>query len=325
MAQAPRVLSLPSVSVVVPARNRAHLIPLCLDRLARAAAGPAAQGHAVEFIVVDDASTDGTAAQVQAFAGRCPGIRVRCLSLPKRGGPARARNAAVQVAGGDLVVFVDSDVLVVPEFLRAHLDAHRRYGSRVLVLGTLRTVPSADAAARRPRGSLWDFSTNPLDTANASVMREHLLAAGLFDEGFGEWGWEDLDLGLRLLRLGLRRYRARGAVGYHVKPPVTDRVQLEQLLQKERERSRSASYFLAKHPGLLARLAVQQSSLHRALNWACRMGGRVRADNVLAWMDRARRVGLPGLSQIWLSGVLNHEYLAALRSRPPRAAEQAGN
>lgn len=309
--------------MVVPARNRAAIIEPCLDHLAVAAAAVARQGHAVELIVVDDASTDDTWERVQAFARRQPALAIRPLRLSERGGPARARNAAIQAAGGELVVFVDSDVLVVPSFLEAHLDAHRRYGPRSLVLGVLRTVPSPQAASSRPRGSIWDLSTSPLDTANASVRREHLVRAGLFDESFGEWGWEDIDLGLRLQRCGLRRHRARGAVGYHVKPPVTAPEQLERLLEKERERSRSATYFLAKHPGLLARLAVQQTAAHRALNWLCRMGGRVRADNVLAWMQRGQALGLPGLSRLWLSGVLTHEYLASLDLRLPGGAQQA--
>lgn len=297
-----------SVSVIVPVRNRAELIGPCLEHLLRSAGVIAEQGCRCEIVVADDASTDGTAERVDALAAGSP-LPIRRIHLAPRQGPARARNAAIEAASGDLIVFVDSDVMVVETFLRAHLEAHQRAGPRALVVGPVIAVPSVESALQQPRPSIWDVSTNPLDTANASVRKEHLHRVGLFDSRFEGMGWEDLDLGLRLVKYGLVRVRARQAVGYHVKPPVTSRAQLELMLAKERERGRFAHYFLAKHPGLTSRLAVQATWFHRALNWLSRMGGLVTEENVLDWLQWARRRKLPGLGVVWLSGVLNQVYL----------------
>ena len=316
-------MSAASVSVVVPVRNREKLIGPCLEHLLRAAELAAGRGHRFEIVVANDASTDGTGEMVDAMAARSR-VPIRHIRLSERQGPARARNAALELATGELVVFVDSDVIVVDRFFQAHLEAHDRAGPRALVLGPVISVPSVEAALRAPRGKVWDFSTNPLDTANASVRREHLLAVGAFDSRFEGMGWQDIDLGLRLLQRGLVRARARGAVGYHVKPPLTEPSQLALMLVKERERGRSAHHFLAKHPGLTSRLAVQATVLHRVINWVSRMGGLVDERNVLDWVSWARRRNLAALEVIWLSGVLNRAYLMSFhRSGSTGGAHEA--
>lgn len=315
-------MSIASVSVVVPVRNRERLIGPCLEHLLRAAELAAGSGYRFEVVVANDASTDGTGEVVDAIAARSR-VPIRHIRLSERQGPARARNAALEMATGELVVFVDSDVIVVDSFFQAHLEAHDRAGPRALVLGPVITVPSVEAAMRAPRARIWDLSTNPLDTANASVRREHLLAVGAFDSGFEGMGWQDIDLGLRLLQHGLVRTRAKGAVGYHVKPPLTESSQLAMMLAKERERGRSAHRFLAKHPGLTSRLAVQATALHRMINWVSRMGGLVDERNVLDWVRWARQRNLTALEVIWLSGVLNQAYLRSFHSGSATAVREA--
>ena len=302
-----------AVSVVVPVRNRECIIEHCLRHLEQACLRAIRQTTGIEIVLVDDASEDASARLATDYP-LAPPIRRHVVRLERRRGPAIARNAGVLAAAGDLVVFVDSDVLVVPEFIEAHLEAHRSAGRKALVVGPVRTVASVEEAARRPPGRIWDISTNPLDTANASVRKEHLMTVGLFDTGFDGFGWEDIDLGWRLLRLGLRRLRAPRAIAYHIKPPVRDSTHLERLLATERERARMARHLLSKYPGLAGRMTVQYSSLHLVLNWMMRMGGLIRKDNVTAWMQRAERLGLGGLSRIWLSGILTQEYLGALRA-----------
>lgn len=313
-----------SVSVVVPVRNRRCLVEHCLRHLEVACSRAARHGVDAEIVVVDDASEDGTADAVAGLAARADG-RLRLVRQSERRGPGVTRNAGIRAAGGELIVFVDSDVLVVPEFLEAHVAAHRQAGRQAVAVGSVRTVPSVEAALRRPPARLWDVSTNPLDTANASVLKEHLLAVGLFDSGFEGYGWEDIDLGWRLMKLGLKRVHARDAVGYHVKPPVQSEADLERLLANERERARTARYLLSKYPGWDGRLTVQDSRVHGALNWFLRMGGLIRKDNVGRWMTAAQRLGLPGLARIWLAGVLTQEYLRALRGEldPSRDAVRA--
>src|SRR5690606_27158350 len=113
---------------------------------------------------------------------------VKQVLLDHRQGPARARNAALQQASGELVVFVDSDVIVAPGFFEAHLAAYRDVGRAAFVVGTLVSVPSLEAALARPQPTKWDYSGATLDTANASVPWQALAAVGFFDPGFEGMG-----------------------------------------------------------------------------------------------------------------------------------------
>ena len=100
-----------TVSAVIPTYERAHLLPRAIES-ALAALGPED-----ELIVVDDGSTDATAAAVEAF-----GDRVRFLREPHAGaGPTR--NAGIAAARGDLVALLDSD----DEWFADKIELQRRY------------------------------------------------------------------------------------------------------------------------------------------------------------------------------------------------------
>ncbi len=95
------------ISVVLPAYNRAELIPETLDRIF------AQTMSAAEIIVVDDGSTDATEAVLADYAGR-----VRAIHIPNAGDLV-ARNTGLRAAIGDLVAFCDSDDLWQPDHLAA--------------------------------------------------------------------------------------------------------------------------------------------------------------------------------------------------------------
>lgn len=310
-----------SLSVIMPARNRAQLIGPCLESLLRAAAALEPLGVRAEIVVANDASTDQTPQVVDRVA-ESASIPVRRVDLPTRQGPGRARNAAIEAATGELIVFVDSDVVVEEEFLKAHVTAHRNAGPRIFTVGKLISVPSLEAALAKREPTVWDFSSATLDTANAAVRKEHLEAVGAFDKGFEGMGWQDIDLGRRLKAHGLTRVPVPEGVGYHIQPPIETQEQLVARMNKERERGVSAVYFMQKYPGLSARMAAQDTALHRALNWIFRMGGRVTEQNVMARVKQARRKGRVALEKMLLAGVINHAYLESLDAT--RRALKAG-
>src|SRR5690606_37129058 len=134
----------------------------------------------------------------------------------------------------DLIVFVDSDVIVPEGFLAAHLAAHREQGPEVYVVGALAFVGSVEEALQEPAPTVWDFSSASMGTANASVRRIHLEAVGPFDPRFRGMGWEDIDLGRRLKGYGLRRLQPLETIAYHVEAPIKDERQLTARLEKER-------------------------------------------------------------------------------------------
>ena len=95
------------VSVVIPTYNRKPILEKCLDALERQrVAGPLDQ---YEVVVVDDGSTDGTPAWLRGDVERFPHVR---LVEQQHGGPAEGRNRGVDQAKGDVIVFIDSDLVV---------------------------------------------------------------------------------------------------------------------------------------------------------------------------------------------------------------------
>lgn len=125
------------VSVIVPAHNEEGSI----GRIVEAVLRQASPGLAVEVIVVDDGSTDGTANRA-----RDAGARVIVLSTDAGGNPAAARNRGAAVANGDPLVFLDADCMPAPGWLAAILAAHDR--GATIVGGALDLPRGLSATAR---------------------------------------------------------------------------------------------------------------------------------------------------------------------------------
>ena len=126
------------ISFVVPAHNEEQLLPATLQAIHAAAQ---AAGEPYELIVVDDASTDATAAVAQRHGARVLGVERRQI--------AATRNAGAAVARGEFLVFVDADTLIDGAVLRAAVAALRegavgggcgvRFDGRVPLYGRILT------------------------------------------------------------------------------------------------------------------------------------------------------------------------------------------
>lgn len=122
--------ALPSVSVLIPARNEAHNIGTLLDDLLRLQPAPA------EIIVCDDHSTDGTAALVQQYAATHPTVRLFPSGrLPLRWtGKNHACYQLAAQASGEYLLFLDADVRVRGTAVSRALTVARRYGLGLLTV-----------------------------------------------------------------------------------------------------------------------------------------------------------------------------------------------
>ena len=206
-----------SVSVVIPTHDRRELLARLLTRLESLHRG----GSPFEVVVVIDGSTDGTAEMLSA---RSPDYPLRVIAQTQRG-PAAARNAGLRAATGDVVVFLDDDVLPHDRLIDHHLDVHQAHPSAV-VMGVIAASPERPLAPWHDWRAAYHEKLNAeilagrvppswrrFYTGNASARRRDALAAGGFDEDLRRA--EDVEFAHRLATRGSTFHFATGAVVYH--------------------------------------------------------------------------------------------------------------
>jgi glycosyltransferase involved in cell wall biosynthesis len=115
------------VSAIVPVYNPGGNIDECIESLV----GQSLPGRDYEVIFVDDGSTDGTAARLDALAVQHPGVRVE--HIPNSGWPGKPRNVGIEMARGEFVYFVDNDDYVGHEALERLYDRAIREDADVVV------------------------------------------------------------------------------------------------------------------------------------------------------------------------------------------------
>ncbi len=249
------------LSVIIPTHNRAAT-------LARVLAAYREQSEAPdEILVVDDGSSDATAAEVAAQAPDWGGERLRYLRQPRRG-PAAARNLGLRAASGELVLFNDDDVIPTPALAAEHRAYHRRYPeAAAAALGKVEWHPEMRATPfmrwlgeRGPMFGFGHFQPGArLDfisfyTCNLSLKREFLLAHGWFDERFPAAAFEDTELSWRLHRSGLVLRYHPAACGWHYQ-----RFSFEQAVERGRRHAALRPLFDATDAGRSIRAAEAQA------------------------------------------------------------------
>ena len=189
--------SKPFVSVVVPVRNGEANITDCLDAILATDYPPDRR----EILVVDNGSSDGTAARIRERP-------VSYLHEPRRG-VSNARNLGITHSRGEILAFVDSDCVVEPQWLTEIARAFEDPGVGC-VAGDLQHVPPRTPAERQAARMLgnWQrfaFNSNPAYaiTANASYRRDVLDRIGGFDPHMTRA--QDVELGLRFQERSDRR------------------------------------------------------------------------------------------------------------------------
>ncbi len=124
-------------SVVIPTYNRQPILEKCLRAIEQQSLPANSPVEGYEVVIVDDGSTDGTVRWLEESAAEFPHVR---LFEQDHKGPAIARNFGVREAKGDTIIFIDSDLVVLPDFLHHHgtalQKAYRDKGSdRVFTYG----------------------------------------------------------------------------------------------------------------------------------------------------------------------------------------------
>ena len=184
------------ISVIVPVYNRASLVGRCLDSVMAQTCPPD------ELIVVDNGSTDGSQTVILDWMGEnsCKGVDLKFYEEKKKGA-CHARQKGLENAGGDYVIFFDSDDEMLPELMETAADSLKEeedtdivcWKASILQLnGRLRTPPVISG------NSLESHLIHTLLRPQGYMVRKEFLNSA------GGWSkpvrvWNDFELGLRLL------------------------------------------------------------------------------------------------------------------------------
>ncbi len=300
----------PLVSVIIPTYNRAHV-------LERAIASVIQQTYKnIEVIVVDDGSTDDTAALLTRYHAI-----IHVIKQTNRG-PSHARNRGIQAAHGEIIAFLDSDDAWLPEKLARQVDLLVRLDASVACC-----LCNAEMRfTHRPRGTSFENAglhpreeegiwLNPAEVLmhtfvlfnqTAAIRRSALEETGGFDEEIKYL--EDYDLALRLSLLGPWGFIQEQLVTWHQGFDSASREALHDVdrLKKNEVTLRQKILTLVDRQHAHAAL---RGSCQRALNKALR--GQ--------WAARIRQKGTWRASAVCYAATTADRYMDALLRRSPWA------
>lgn len=333
-------------TVIVPVYNGARVIDRCLDALAQQTISPTE----FEVIIVDDGSTDGTAARVAEWAGRHSCVDVSLLRQ-QQAGPASARNRGALAARGPILLFTDADCRPIPGWMATLLAAFDVPDPPAGLMGAYRIDQTAlasrfaqiefeDRYARMSRGQYIDL----IATYSAAFRRDLFLAEGGFNPSYPNN--EDVEFSYRLSEQGYQMRFVPEAQVYHLHADTWRRYAL---LKTGRGYWRTIVY--RRHPGkaikdtytpqvlklqiLLAPLAVlgvAAALLHRRPGWAALAAPFLATTLPFVRFAARRDLAVAAVSPwgLWLRSIAFAAGVAAgslanLRRQPEQATQPAPN
>ena len=241
-------------SVIIPTHNRAPILSHCLNYLSHQTTKD------YEIIVIDDASCDSTTEQIALCQSRMPNLKY--IKLNNRVGPYVARNIGIKEAKGEIIVFLDSDVIVHTRFVQDHIQIHDRKAN-IYVQGMVKHIRSMGQVNFRfyyPNA----LCVGTFITQNVSVKKEWIDRIGGFEEFGSKIGYKDVDMGLRLRQIGIRGVHAiLKCKAYHIDGNPAN-ANLQDYFLKHQERGLNAVFFLDRHGKLGERFAHPRKAVYIA-------------------------------------------------------------
>ena len=200
------------VSIIIPTFNGGWRIGNCLDALLQQSAAPE-----IEILVVNDGSTDDTAAVVQIYP------RVKLINQANAG-PASARNRGASEATGQIVLFTDDDCVPLAGWLHSMLEPF--HDSQVVGAKGIYRTRQKQLVARFVQVEYEDryhlMAKLPdidfIDTYSAAFRRDRFLEIGGYDTSFPVACAEDVEMSYRMSARGWKMKFVPSAIVYHTHP-----------------------------------------------------------------------------------------------------------
>lgn len=247
----------PQVSVIIPTYDREDSLLCTLDSLSVQTCA----GYDVEVVVVED----GSEIDLSNLGKADYPFRLRCLRQANQGATA-ARNNGALASSGDLLVFVDDDIQLLPETL-GHLLSKVEETEMTISLGLLTTPPAiADQSSfsrlfRMPyeqlglgEGAGEEVHFTACLTGLLAIRRADFMALDLFQDPTGGWpNWDDMDFGYRAHLKGYRFVRSGSAIAEHWDSSLSD---LSTACRRLWKAGYSAAWLFQTYPDLLCHIPM---------------------------------------------------------------------
>lgn len=221
------------ISVIIPTFNKSQLLISTLNSFNMSTF------NEFEVIICNDGS-DNIFSLVDNFNFNYP---IKIIDL-EHGGRAKARNAGIKIATGELIVFNDDDTLVSKEFLEQHWNAYIKNPNNIILgqrlqlylddrqikeynynsksINFKKYIDLAKEDIYTAKTKKYIFSNNRSKhwitciTSNISISLNLIKEFGDFDENFNGWGFEDIELGYRFSKNSIEFYYDSNIKNYHI-------------------------------------------------------------------------------------------------------------
>lgn len=248
---------MPFASIIIPTHNRLDMLPITFAALTK----QTYPADKMELIVVADGCQDETAFFVQEYIAPFP---IALIEQTNKG-PSSARNCGAKVAIGNVLIFIDDDVEVTPDFVKAHVEKHI-YNEDAIVLGALPIVGESNGSFFNKNLRQWwtdkfrqlnrpdhRFQYGDLYTGNVSVDANLFNRLGGFNTAL--WCHEDYEFGLRAAQHGANFYFSYDALAYH-----HDNTELKRSLKRRQAEGQADIYLARTYPKLRYQLPLSAPS-----------------------------------------------------------------
>lgn len=277
------------ISVVIGTYNQKDKLKLVLASLFAQTLSP----YFYEIIVVDSMSNDGTDQMIEEISpalypdsriGACPLNYIRQENLGRPG----ARNRGITEARGEIIFLTDADMRADKNLLQEHLRAHENKKNAAFEGMTINPDNHLYIKERLRSGQKirWSYFL----TGNLSIPKEIIKNAGMFDPDFAGYGWEDIELGYRLHKLGVPLYYLPAAINHHMHP-----VSKEEMSTRKYHMGRSAAIFYKKHRNTEIKYFLGMNPLAQGIYALIKRSPKLQAlikKNTYLWEEFQYRKGL---------------------------------